>query len=61
MKFYAHSVEGRPISEWHSLHDHLLNSAGIAKRFADAFNVGDWAYVAGLPHRNKIAAKGIYV
>ena len=50
MKIYAHSVEGRPISEWHSLHDHLLNVAGIAKGFAEAFNSGDWAYMAGLWH-----------
>lgn len=60
-EYYAHSVEGKPTSEWHVLHDHLLNVATLAKKFAEVFNAGDWAYVAGLWHRNKIAAKGIYV
>lgn len=32
------------------LHDHLLNVAGIAKKFAGVFNAGDWAYLAGLGH-----------
>jgi len=60
-EYYAHSVEGKPTSEWHGLHDHLLNVAGLAKKFASAFNSGDWAYLAGLAHRNKIATKGTYV
>jgi len=58
MNFYAHSVEGRPISEWHSLHDHLLNVAGIAKGFAEAFNSGDWAYMAGWTIEIKVQQKG---
>jgi len=41
MNFYAHSVEERPISEWYRLHDYLLNVAGIAKGFAEAFNSGE--------------------
>ena len=47
-KFYAHSAEGKPTSEWQGLNDHLLNVAGIARKFAKAFNAGDWAYLAGL-------------
>ena len=50
MEYYAHSVEGKPTSEWHRLHDHLLNVASLAKQFAGAFNSGDWAYLAGLWH-----------
>ena len=49
-EYYAHSVEGKPTSEWHGLHDHLLNVANLAKKFAEAFNSGDWAYLAGLWH-----------
>ncbi len=48
MKFYAHSVEGKPTSEWHRLYDHLLSVASLAKKFAGSFNSGDWAYLAGL-------------
>ncbi|MDD5433848.1 MAG: CRISPR-associated helicase Cas3' [Nitrospira sp.] len=50
MEYYAHSVEGKPTSEWHVLHDHLLSVANLAKKFAEAFNSGDWAYLAGLWH-----------
>ncbi len=49
-EYYAHSVEGQPTSEWHGLYDHLLNVASFAKGFAEAFNSGEWAYLAGLWH-----------
>lgn len=49
-EYYAHSVEGKLTSEWHGLHDHLLSVANLAKKFAEAFNSGDWAYLAGLWH-----------
>ena len=49
-EYYAHSVEGRPIGEWHGLHDHLLNVASLARQFAEVFNVDDWAYVARMWH-----------
>lgn len=49
-KFYSHSVKGKTTSEWQGLHDHLLNIASLAKEFAEVFNSGDWAYVAGLWH-----------
>lgn len=47
-KFFAHSVEGKPVSEWQRLEEHLLNVADLAKKFADVFGSGDWAYLAGL-------------
>jgi hypothetical protein len=27
MDFYAHSVEGKPVEEWHRLEDHLKGTA----------------------------------
>ncbi len=50
LEFYAHSVERKPIEEWHRLEEHLLNVAELAKKFANEFNSGDWAYLAGLWH-----------
>lgn len=50
MEYYAYSVEGKPTIEWHGLHYHLLNVASLTKKFAEAFNFGDWAYLAGLWH-----------
>jgi CRISPR-associated endonuclease/helicase Cas3 len=49
-KYYAHSREGKPKEEWHRLEDHLKKAAEIARKFADDFNAGDWAYLAGLWH-----------
>jgi HD superfamily phosphohydrolase YqeK len=60
MEYYAHSVEGKPTSEWHGLYDHLLSVANLAKQFAEVFNSGEWAYVAGLWHplRSNQLSKG---
>jgi len=49
-KYYAHSLEGRPPSEWQPLEEHLKNVADLAKHFAEDFGAGDWAYLAGLWH-----------
>jgi CRISPR-associated endonuclease/helicase Cas3 len=49
-KFYAHSVEGRPLDEWHSLEEHLKGTAELSAKFADAFGSGEWGYLAGLQH-----------
>ena len=49
-EFYAHSVDGKPPSEWHRLEDHLKGTAELAKKFGDEFGSGDWAYLAGLWH-----------
>src|SRR3990172_3733972 len=48
--FYAHSVEGKSVDEWHSLDEHLKGTAELAKSFADAFGSGEWGYLAGLWH-----------
>ncbi|MBI5027019.1 MAG: hypothetical protein HZC12_09910 [Nitrospirae bacterium] len=50
MKSYAHSVEGKPLDEWHSLEEHLKGTAELSAKFADEFGSGDWAYLAGLWH-----------
>ncbi len=47
---FAHSLSGRPPSDWQPLEDHLLNVAAQAKTFADDFGAGEWAYLAGLWH-----------
>ncbi|PIX88963.1 MAG: hypothetical protein COZ31_04500, partial [Nitrospirae bacterium CG_4_10_14_3_um_filter_44_29] len=59
-EYYAHSVEGKPTSEWQGLEEHLTppqsspcqgEVGGVAARkFADEFGSGDWAYLAGLRH-----------
>jgi hypothetical protein len=56
-EFYAHSREGKPPRDWHPLEDHLKKAAKTAQRFADDFNAGDWAYLAGLTPRNGIETK----
>lgn len=47
-EYYAHSVEGKPKSEWHLLEEHLLNVAELAASFAAEFGCGEWGYLAGL-------------
>jgi len=49
-KYYAHSLPGRPKSEWQLLEDHLKNVAKMSRSFAETFGAGDWAYFAGLWH-----------
>ena len=49
-EYYAHSREGRPPVEWQPLDEHLKNVAEMARSFAEAFDAGDWAYLAGLWH-----------
>jgi CRISPR-associated endonuclease/helicase Cas3 len=48
--FYAHSIEGKPVEDWHRLEKHLKGTAELAKSFADEFGCGDWVYLAGLWH-----------
>ena len=48
--FYAHSVEGKAVEEWHILEEHLKGTAEFAKSFAAEFGCGEWAYLAGLWH-----------
>lgn len=49
-KYYAHSLEGKPPSEWQPLDEHLKNVAKMARSFAESFGAGDWGYLAGLWH-----------
>jgi len=49
-KYYAHSLERKPPSEWQPLEEHLRNVAKMAKSFAEGFGAGDWGYLAGLWH-----------
>ncbi|WP_299983881.1 hypothetical protein [Desulfobacula sp.] len=49
-KYYAHSLEGKPPSEWQLLEEHLKNVAEMARLFANAFCVGDWRYLVWFQH-----------
>jgi len=49
-EYYAHSREGKPPEDWHRLEDHLKEVAEMARRFANDFGAGGWAYLAGLWH-----------
>ena len=48
--FYAHSLQGKPCSEWQPLETHLKNVAEMACSFAEAFGAGHWGYLIGLWH-----------
>jgi len=47
---YAHSVPGRPETEWEPLERHLLEVAGRAAEFASNLECPEWGRVAGLWH-----------
>ncbi|MBI4668136.1 MAG: CRISPR-associated endonuclease Cas3'' [Elusimicrobia bacterium] len=47
---FAHSREGLPKEQWHSLEDHLSGTAKLAAEFASAFSSREWGYLAGLWH-----------
>lgn len=49
-KYYAHSLEGKPPSDWQPLEEHLQNVAKLAADFARPFGGDQWAYLAGLWH-----------
>ena len=49
-KYYAHSLEGKPPSDWQPLEEHLQNVAKLAADFARPFGGDQWAYLAGLLH-----------
>lgn len=50
VRYYAHTLPGRPPEEWQPLVDHLLNVAELAGGFAAQFGEGEWGYLAGLWH-----------
>jgi CRISPR-associated endonuclease/helicase Cas3 len=47
---YAHSVDGRPESEWEPLREHLKKVGALAARHAAAFSSSEWGRFAGLWH-----------
>jgi CRISPR-associated endonuclease/helicase Cas3 len=47
---YAHSKEGAPRAEWHTLRDHLEAVAKLASSFAEKWGAGEWGHYAGLWH-----------
>jgi len=49
-KFYAHSLEGEPVSKWQKLEEHLLGVAKRAESFAHEFGASEEARVAGWLH-----------
>ena len=49
-EFYAHSLPGRPESQWQRLREHLENCAQRAAAFSSVFSASDWGHVAGLWH-----------
>lgn len=49
-KYFAHSLEGKPISEWQSLEFHLKNVAELSAQFAEKFGGESIARLAGLWH-----------
>ncbi|MED1471764.1 CRISPR-associated helicase Cas3' [Bacillus salipaludis] len=50
MKYYAHSTNNKDKSDWHLLKDHLNDVANRASEFANPFQGGSFAYIAGLLH-----------
>jgi CRISPR-associated endonuclease/helicase Cas3 len=42
--YYAHSLPGQPPEKWQKLEDHLRGTAELAKKFAEPFGAGDWAW-----------------
>ncbi len=41
MSFYAHSIKGKPVEEWHLLDEHLKGTAELAGSFAAEFGCSD--------------------
>jgi CRISPR-associated endonuclease/helicase Cas3 len=49
-EFYAHSMDSKPIDDWHRLEEHLKGTAELAASFAAEFGNGEWGKLAGLWH-----------
>ncbi|MFH0926038.1 MAG: hypothetical protein V1872_10510 [bacterium] len=45
--FYAHSIKGKPVDEWHRLEKHLKGTAKLSALFGEEFGCGEWGYLAG--------------
>ncbi|MBW2738567.1 MAG: CRISPR-associated helicase Cas3' [Deltaproteobacteria bacterium] len=49
-KYYAHSIEGEPPSDWQPLEEHLKNVAQLASEFANYFDAQVWGSILGKNH-----------
>ena len=58
-QYFAHTLPGKPPTDWQPLEEHLKETAEKAKAFASAFGVGDWGYLAGLWHDLQLHSKSI--
>jgi len=58
MRYYAHSAEGKPESEWQPLEAHLTGTAEQAGKFAELFCAGDLARAVALLHDYGKATSG---
>jgi hypothetical protein len=47
---FAHSLPGRPQSEWETLEVHTARVAELARSFASAFGAADWGSLLGRWH-----------
>lgn len=50
MKYYSHSLPGRPKEEWQPLVEHLKNVGRMAGEFARPFGAEEWANAVGMLH-----------
>jgi CRISPR-associated endonuclease/helicase Cas3 len=50
MTLYAHSLQGRPESDWEPLDEHLRDVAKTAQEFTAKFGAREWGRAAGLLH-----------
>lgn len=50
MKYYAHTVDGRPENEWHTLAEHLKGTGGIASFFTNNETYSNLFRIAGYLH-----------
>ena len=44
-RYYAHSIEGKPPSEWQPLEEHLQNVAKVTAEFAEHFDARTWGTI----------------
>ena len=49
-QYYAHTLEGKPPSEWQTIRAHLDAVADNAASFASVFEAAGWGYLAGAWH-----------
>ena len=48
MEFYAHSIEGKPVDDWHWLEEHLKGTAELAASFAAGLGCGGGGTLGGV-------------